>query len=356
MQIVHDYRSLHTIPELDRTLPRTNAYIRRQLASLKCQIFSPTPGSICAFFSFGHKKAIAFRADTDALPIFERTSLPWKSQHTGQMHACGHDGHTAILLELARRINREKFLPKNILLIFQPAEETTGGAEAICNSGIFEKYSVSHIYALHLWPGLEKGYIYSKPACLMSQCTSITLRFTGRGGHIADAQHGCDALQACCTFYTASGYIKAPRPFLLKFGKICGGTSGNILCNEAKLCGSLRTLEGNTEQQVRTALFNLCRQTEKQTGCHCEIFYNNGYPAIENDKALLYRIQKIHPIRILDEAYWTGEDFSFYQKKVPGVYFLLGLGSTPPLHSAEFSFDETVLAKGVDFFWNLIEK
>ena len=134
MQIVHDYRTLHTIPELDRELPKTLSYIQKQLSPLHCKVFSPIRGSVCAFFDFGKPDCIAFRADIDALPITELTQLPWRSCHPGKMHACGHDGHTAILLALARKLHCAETLPHNVLLIFQPAEETDGGEQLTMNT------------------------------------------------------------------------------------------------------------------------------------------------------------------------------------------------------------------------------
>ena len=122
MNITQDRRALHEIPELDRDLPETTAYLRSSLEQLRCRVFSPMEGALCAWFDFGQKNAIAFRSDADALPISERTGLAFASRHPGKMHACGHDGHMAILLELARRLDRMEALPHNVLLVFQPAE------------------------------------------------------------------------------------------------------------------------------------------------------------------------------------------------------------------------------------------
>lgn len=353
MQIVQDYRTLHAIPELDRILPKTLSYIKNRLTPLHCRVFSPTDGALCAYFHFGKSKTLAFRADTDALPIQEKTSLPWKSKHNGIMHACGHDGHTAILLELARRIDRSKGMPCNILLIFQPAEETTGGAEAICKAGILEELGVQYIFALHLWPGLEKGQLFSKQGFLMSRCTGIDVSFTGQGGHIADSRPGSDALRACCCFYNGTNQIRERNPHLLKFGKLSAGTAGNVLCSNAQLSGSLRTFQEETDRRIRIALTSLCSQVAKKTGCRGEIIFHHGYPAVYNHPQLWAQVQKNCPVRSLDRAAWTAEDFSFYQQKVPGIYFLLGIGDTPPLHSPDFYFDESVLSAGADYFYRL---
>ena len=162
MQIIQDRRALHRIPELDWAMEKTGAYLKTALEGLNCQIFSPLEGALCAFFDFGAEKALAFRSDTDALPITEQNATEYISCHPGIMHACGHDGHMAILLELARRLSQKADNPWNILLVFQPGEECTGGAERICNTGIFEKYRVEAVFGLHLWPGLEKGQVFSR--------------------------------------------------------------------------------------------------------------------------------------------------------------------------------------------------
>lgn len=353
MQIVQDYRYLHTIPELDSSLPKTLSFIQKRLNPLKCRVFSPTKGSLCAYFHFGKSKTIALRADTDALPVTEATSLPWESRHKGMMHACGHDGHTAILLELARRINCEKDLPNNVLLIFQPAEETTGGAEKICNTGILKNFHVQSIFALHLWPGLEAGQIYSKPEYLMSRCCAINVCFTGPGGHISNP--GADALNACCRFYCKTMELQDRDPHLLKFGKLFAGDAGNVLCSKAELTGSLRTYRKSVEQRLQAVLTYLCKQTAKQSGCDGNILFHQGYPAVYNDPELFIKVQKICPVRTLDRAYWTGEDFSYYQQMIPGVYFLLGIGDAPQLHSSNFHFNENALSVGADIFYKLLK-
>lgn len=299
---------------------------------------------------------IAFRADMDALPIREQTSLPWQSRHPGVMHACGHDGHTAILLELARRIDKKDVLPHNVLLIFQPAEETDGGAESIRQAGVLNTYKVRAIFGLHLWPGLPKGQFFSRGGTLMSRSCGITVSFTGKSVHIANAEKGLDALYACCLFLHQAERIRLSFPFRLKFGKISGGTAGNILCDRAELWGSLRAYSENDHQQLKTALNGLCTAISQKTGCRGELCFSKGYPAVRNDIELWKRVQKNCPAKQLCRAFWTADDFSFYQQQVPGVYFLLGVGDTPPLHSPEFSFDEGVLSTGADYFLHLCEQ
>ena len=145
MQIIEDRRALHRIPELCWELPETMDYLHNALSGLNCSLFAPVPGSLCAWFDFGADSAIAFRADCDALPITELGTVSYASTHAGKMHACGHDGHMAILLELARRLGEKKVLSRNILLIFQPAEESPGGAKILCDTGLLENHKVEAV-------------------------------------------------------------------------------------------------------------------------------------------------------------------------------------------------------------------
>ena len=353
MQIIKNFQYLHSIPELDANLPKTTTFISNILTQLGCSVFSPTKGSVCAYFDFQKSETIAFRADTDALPIPEQTGLPWQSQHKGIMHACGHDGHTAILLELARKIHRTPSLPYNILLIFQPAEETTGGAEAICKTEILSRFKVNAIFALHLWPGLPKGQIFSRPGFLMSRCRNISVNFTGQSVHIANHTGKRDALDACCRFYHQSQKFQSKFPFLLKYCKLNGGTTSNIICQQAELSGTLRTFHDTADKILCNRLCRLCRQISKNTGCQGELSFSAGYPPVLNHPSLLSQVQKICPVQLLNKAFYTGDDFSFYQRHAAGVYFLLGIGDTPSLHSSDFTFDKTVLSTGADFFYTL---
>lgn len=351
MQIIHDYRSLHAVPELGCKLPKTLFYLKQQLIPLGGRVFSPTEGSLCVFFDFGKEKALAFRADMDALPISEQTGLSWSSRHPGNMHACGHDGHMAILLALARKIQKESTLSHNILLIFQPAEETDGGAEKLCKAGILQQYQVCAIFGLHLWPGLPKGKLYSRPGVLMSSAYGITVRFLGNSVHIANHQKGQDALAACIAFYRSAESLRFPFPYLLKFGKLTGGTAGNVICGECVLSGSLRTLKESHRQCVLRQLHNILRTSPN--GCTGQLTVSAGYPAMNNNENLWNQIQKKCPVLCMNRTFWTAEDFSYYQKEVPGLYFLLGIGDTPPLHSPDFMFEEQVLSNGVHYLHTL---
>lgn len=359
MQIIADRRALHRIPELDRDLPKTMEYLSRALSGLSCRVFAPMAGALAAYFDFGQADAIAFRADADALPIREKTGTEYASRMEGCMHACGHDGHMAILLELARRLDRKQSLPHNVLLVFQPAEETTGGARDLCQTGLFEKYGVKAIFGLHLWPGLPAGVIASRPGELMARSSEVTVDIYGKSAHIAKASQGIDALAAGSRFYSRCMEAEASLPEkefrLLKFGSFHSGTVRNALSAHTHMEGSLRAFRDDVFDALRQAMYDAARETEEAFRCRVELHLSDGYPAVWNPEALYAQVTARLPVERLPEPFMTAEDFSFYQQHIPGLFFFLGLGETPALHADTFDFDETLLLSGADFFESMAQ-
>ena len=359
MRIVEDRRNLHRIPELQWNLPLTAAYVRNALESCRCRVFSPVENAVCAFFDFGADHAIAFRADMDALPIEEKTGADYASSHCGKMHACGHDGHMAILLELARRLDKKESLPHNVLLIFQPAEESPGGARIICETGVLEQHKVKAAFGLHLWPGLEKGTVFSREQELMASASEVTVDIYGKSAHIGNAAAGIDATAAAMEFYRQVREAEMAMPAgvfrLLNFGLFQSGTVRNALSAHAHLEGSLRGFQEEVLERLREILFTTAERVKQQFGCAVEITLGDSYPAVMNDGALLARVQAAVPVKMLERPSMTAEDFSWYQRYAGGVFFFLGLGDVPALHASNFDFDESVLEKGAAFFEKLAE-
>ena len=360
MQIITDRRALHQIPELDRDLPKTMAYLRNSLKKLNCRVFSPMEGALCAFFDFGAEKAIAFRSDADALPITERADHLYVSNHPGRMHACGHDGHMSIALELARRLNGKQGLKRNVLIVFQPAEETTGGAKDLCDTGIFTLYNVEAIFGLHLWPGVEAGAIYSRANEMMSRSCEVKLNITGKSAHIAKADEGIDAMAAGVEFYQRARAMEAALPKhiyrILNFGKFRSGTVCNAVAGEAALEGSLRAFQDEIYFSLRDGLKKIAAEVEESTGCKLELGLGGGYPAVMNPPELFEKVMDIAPFRVLDAPSMITEDFSWYQRTIPGLFFFLGTGNGPALHSDNFDFPEEILISGADFFEKIAEE
>ena len=359
MQIIQDRRNLHQIPELDRTLPETTAYLESALSGLKCTVFSPMAGALCAYFDFGAAKSIAFRAEMDALPIKERTRLPFASRHKGVMHACGHDGHMAILLELARRLNQKEKLARNVLLVFQPSEETTGAARELCATKIFKKYGVEAIFALHLWPGLDKGVLYSRKDEMMARSCEVRVEITGRATHLTRADQGIDALAAGVDFYRRVLALEGalPKTVLrtLNFGKFQSGSACNVLSDSTVLEGSLRTFQDDIFYSLRAGIISAGKTVERASGCTVSVTMNEGYPTLVNPGKLYNKVKELADFRELGQPCLITEDFAWYQQSLPGMFFFLGVGETPVLSADDFTFDEAVLEKGADFFEELAE-
>ena len=359
MGIVEDRRALHRIPELDKDLPETLGYLRGSLAGLGCRVFSPMDGSLCAWFEYGADSAIAFRADMDALPVAEKTGAVYASRNPGKMHACGHDGHMAGLLELARRLDKMETLGRNVLLVFQPAEETTGGARDICETGIFTQYAVEAIFGLHLWPGLAEGTVASRKNELMSRSCEVKVEITGKSAHIAKAEEAIDALAAGVAFYQKARALEAAVPEnvfrVLNFGRLESGTVCNVISGRTRLEGSLRAFQDAVFFGLRDGLLEAGRQVEAETGCAVAIHMSDGYPAVMNPAPLYDQIKAIVDFRELEKPSMTAEDFSWYQQYVPGMFFFLGTGDTPALHAANFDFNEEILEKGADLFQRIAE-
>ena len=357
MQIIADRRALHRIAEPELHLPETMAYLTNALSGLKCSVFSPMTCSLCALFDFGAEQAIAFRADCDALPIAEKSGAAYASIHPGCMHACGHDGHMAILLELARRLDQMESLPHNVLLVFQPGEESPGGAKPLCETVIFEKYKVQAIFVAHLWPGLPAGQVFSRRGALMARSSEVNVDIYGKSAHIAKFREGVDALAAMVDFYSRVTALEAALPpeiyRLLKFGHMTAGTVRNALSAHARLEGSLRAFQDEVFDRLKSGILSAGEDVQAQYGCQVEITMSSGYPAILNPDDLYDRAKQAVPFRELPEPSMTSEDFSWYQRYLPGMFFFLGIGDTPALHNDRFDFDDSLLLAGADFFERL---
>lgn len=361
--VVDHRRALHRVPELDDRLPETCAYVRSALAGFGLETFSPIPSGVCAYLDAGKPETAAFRADMDALPVEEAAGLPFSSRHAGAMHACGHDGHTAMVLALAEyaAAHREE-LPRNVLFLFQPAEETTGGAERLCETGILERYHTTRIFAMHLWPKLEQGRVYCRPGPMMARSNEVTVTLTGKSVHIGRAAEGIDALAAGAEYlrraYAMLDGVPGEEPVVLRFGKMVSGTVRNAVSGKTVLEGSLRTFRDETQALCRRELERIGREVGMETGCGVEVYLNRGYPAVWNHEGLYEAVRTglgVNAPLPLEAPALTAEDFSFYQRRVSGLFFLLGVGDTAELHSPAFRFDdEAVLPRGVEFLKRLL--
>lgn len=351
-----DRRALHKIPELQFDLPETQAYLMNALKEMGAEPEALSPSGIVAFFDAGKQETAAFRADMDALPIQEIRTLGYASTHPGKMHACGHDGHMAMLLQLARYAKAHiSELPRNLLVIFQPAEEGGGGARGVVETGILEKRNVQHIFGLHVAPELPVGTLASRPGAFFSKSTEVHVTVRGRSAHAANSSEGLDALSAGADFLLSAQAMEKTFPEdvprLLKFGKFRAGTAPNIIAESAEIIGTLRAFDHQVFAKLQDGLVQAARAAEEKWGVTIELNYTPSYPPLINHPAVYARaVRQLRGFdyRELPEPTMLSEDFSYYLERVPGVFFKLGIGTGIPLHTPEFDFDERALMHGVE--------
>lgn len=361
-----DRRALHKIPELGLKEYKTKSYLLSRLASYACEINEIGPTGICAFFSSTNPQqqgTVAFRSDMDGLPTEEALDVPYRSLHTGVMHACGHDGHMAMLLGLAAELSKKGAdLPQDVLLIFQPAEEGPGGAKLMIEAGILEEYDVRRMFALHVGPSERAHSIVTRAGAFMARSSELDIRIHGRSAHCSTPSKGIDALQIGCLllsdlYQMEETILPKEQLRLLKFGKMQSGVVRNAISDFTLLQGTLRCYSDDVFDLLFNQIKQIASDYEKKYGCTIEIDCSDSYPAIHNDpelfrfaEAALSEFDFIN----LRKPVMAADDFSFFAQRVPGLYLFLGTGKKTPLHSDVFDFDEEILATGVLAYLALI--
>lgn len=353
---------LHQIPEVGFCEFETKQYILSVLKKLDCKIFEIGTGTV-AFFDFGEEKTVGIRADIDGLPIVEDTGLKFASRRYGFMHACGHDAHTAMALSVALYVDeckkQGKNFGKNVAFIFQPAEECDDGAASIVRSGVLQKLNLDHIFAVHVWPELQKGKIYSKPGVMLAQVCDIDVILHGDKSHIADYDKGIDTMRASCEIllklYEFEEECNKTEMCLLKFGKLDSGSLRNITSDKTVISGSIRALSKEMEAKLQDEISAVVKEIAKKYNLKYEVRIQNGFPVVENNQELFDKVAEKCDINLLDSPVLHAEDFSFFANVCPYVYFFLGLGDGMKLHHEKFDFDMNVLDVGVEFWKQLLE-
>ncbi|WP_300342153.1 M20 family metallopeptidase [Fusobacterium sp.] len=363
--LIETRRDLHKIPELDFQLPRTIAYVTHILDELgiKYRVGVGKSGIVADIEGQDKGKTIALRADMDALPILECSSKGYKSTIDGQMHACGHDVHTAILLGVGKALseNRE-VLPCNVRLIFQPAEETSGGALPMIEDGCLE--GVDAIYGLHVDPTIECGVVGIKYGAYCASSTDVKIEIEGKSCHGAYPSQGVDAIVTACSIITSlqsiiSRNIDSRDSAVLSLGKINGGDKENIVAQRVVTSGTLRTLSNDVKVRAKERIKEMVENSAKAYGAVGKVSYADGYSALVNHDEYV-DIVKANAKELLGEkgvyekklANMGVEDFAYYVEKVPGAFFNLGVGNiskgiVAPLHNDKFDIDEDSLELGV---------
>ena len=370
-------RAFHRVPELGFEEHETAAMIRGELDRLGLPFEAGPAGAETATVSvFGPrgKPCVALRADIDALPIEEKTGLPWQSTRPGVMHACGHDGHAATLLGAAAVLKElQHALPARVMLIFQPAEEGGGGGKRLMDAGLATGAfgpEPQAIFGLHGWPGLPTGCVSSRPGPLLAATDTFALTVRGSGGHAAMPHAARDPVVAAAEVVlnlqqVASRDFDPVEPVVVTVGKIHGGTATNVIPDEVTIEGTARTLTPQARRQVREAIARRASAAASAGGCAAEMVWHEGYPPTVNDATAFGHVarqakQAFGPAAFVPAARpaMGGEDFAYYLEQIPGCFFLVGLQHQnkphPGLHSDRFDFTDAALATGMTMFTNLV--
>ena len=362
-------RDLHRIPEIGFRLYDTQAYVRKELEACgpdSLETLALT-GLKAVVYAKGAEKTLAFRADMDALRSEETNDVPYRSCREGAMHGCGHDGHTTILLLLAKWIakNRKK-LRCNVVLLFQPGEEGWAGARRMIEDGALENPKVDQIYGLHLWPTVPKGKVGVRWGYQMAQTSDFEITVRGKSAHASTPQMGIDAIVVSAEFITMlqtviTRDVDPHQDALLTLGKIQGGTSHNVIAEEVVISGTLRVFSNELYHVLSHKMLALMQGLETATGAVFQIERKVHYPCVSNPRALVeqfYTVLDSMDDAVLVEPVMAAEDFAEYQQVVPGMFLFLGVKGGKchaPLHSSNFDFDEDALLYGAEVFKRILE-
>ena len=365
--IIKCRRDLHQIPEIGLNLPKTSAYVSNELKNMGIEFRENVGVSGIVGLIRGSKegKTIALRADMDALPIKEETGLPFASGN-GNMHACGHDAHAAILLGVSKILSENKDKIKgNVKLIFQPAEEGPGGAKPMLSEGAFENPKVDAILGLHvgnLMQGLKKGSIVVSYDSMMACLDRFRLKLIGKGCHGAYPETGVDPVVMTGNFLTVlqtivSREIAATDNAVVTVGKIHGGQAYNIIPNCVELEGTVRAVHQSVSEYLADRLEGIAKGISEAMRGTYEFDYTFGYPPLVNDeeftKSFVSSAKKIMPeedIITLKKPVMGGEDMAYFLNEVPGTFFFVNNpqeveGQCYPHHNSKFDIDESVLLR-----------
>lgn len=364
--MTRDRRLLHRIPEHGYDLFKTRAYLRAQLENMKPDVLEACDEGIKVVFRAekAESEAIALRADMDALQLPEKTEHDFVSEHPGMMHACGHDGHMAAMLMVARIVaaNREA-LRRDVVLLFQPAEESLGGAKRMIDAGAMENPNVAEVYGMHIMPSLPMGTIGCCAGPMMAAVDTIEVEIHGKAAHGATPQLGNDSIMAMAHFILNAQAALERRigplePVVFTVGGVESGKVYNIISERADLKGNLRSYSPDVSKRALKVLADALASADLLYNTQSSLRVIQAYPPVINDANCVERVSQCaaDAYRII-EPMSISEDFSEFELCAPGAYFFCGCADDAHqelLHSDKFDFDERALLPGVEVFEKLV--
>ena len=363
-------RHLHQHPELGFECHETAAFVAERLREFGVDEIHEgiaTTGMVAIINGQGEGPTIGLRADMDALPMGEETGLEYASVVDGKMHACGHDGHTTMLLGAARYLAETRKFSGRVALIFQPAEEGGGGGEVMCDEGIMERFDIGEVYALHNIPDLPLGTFSTTPGPIMAAVDDFEINIKGLGGHGAYPQDTRDPVVAAVAVANAiqtivSRNLDTRKELVVSVTQIHTGSADNIIPEVAFVGGTVRTFDKGVQAMVQKRLDAICNGVGATYDVEVSLRYNIGYPATVNNADKVAIAAKVagdvagEAHVIADQLPEMGaEDFSYMLEQRPGAYLFLGQGAGPGVHNTGYDFNDEISPIGASFFARMVE-
>ena len=360
---------LHAIPEIAFQEQKTALFVEQKLRSFGVKVYPRMAGTgVIASISCGSShQSIALRADLDALPIVEKSNQDYCSTHQGMMHACGHDGHTTMLLGAAQYLAEHRDFDGIVYFIFQPAEENEGGGRKLVEEGLFKQYSIDAVYGMHNWPGLEVGQFSIRSGAVMAAYDVFDITIHGKGGHAAAPHNTVDPIVTAAAVINALQSISSRQlnpldSLVVSITRVHAGDSYNVIPQIAQLSGTVRSLCHQVQDETIETLKQIVNSTCEAYGASAEITYQKRYPCTINTEAetqYAYQaaVDLVGENNILCNAppSMGSEDFSFLLNESKGCYVAIGNGETAALHNPEYDFNDEILTLGVKYWIRLTQ-
>ena len=362
-------RDLHRNPEILFETHRTSKTVADKLREFGCDEVVEGIGRTGVVGIIEGKapgRTVGLRADMDALPITEATGAEWASQNVGAMHACGHDGHTAMLLGAAKYLAETRNFAGRVAVIFQPAEEGGGGGDEMVKDGMMDRWDVAEVYGMHNWPGKPVGSFAIRPGAFFAAADQFEITVEGKGGHAAKPQEAVDSVVVAAHLVTAlqtvaSRSVDPVKQVVVSVTSIESSSKAhNVIPQRVHLRGTVRTLDAEVRDLAENRLSEIAAGIGATFGAKIEVDYRRGYPVMVNHETETEHMREAARAVAGDvedaPLVMGGEDFAYMLESRPGAYILVGNGDTAPVHHPEYDFDDEAIPAGSSFWVELVER
>jgi hippurate hydrolase len=364
-------RDLHRHPELQFDTHRTSALVADKLRDFGCDEVATGIGrtgvvGVIRGKATGSGRVVGLRADMDALPIIEATGLDYASETRGAMHACGHDGHTAMLLGAAKYLAETRNFDGTVVVLFQPAEEGGGGGREMVNDGVMERFGIQEVYGMHNWPGVPAGQFAIRPGPFFAAADLFEIEVKGKGGHAAKPHETRDPVVAASQIVLAlqsiaSRNLNPVEQLVVSVTAVHSeGDAFNVIPPRVTLRGTVRTLSEKVQDLAEARMAEIAEHTATALGCSAKVEYRRNYPVMTNSEAETeYAAEAARAVSgACDPAdlVMGGEDFAFMLNARPGAYILVGNGDTAGVHHPEYNFNDDAIPAGCSWWVELAER